>query len=133
MAAHAAMTRYGYCSRTTARYSELRNVTVHFVLIILYSLYFEYDSLLLPSASGLAGSMAELRSYYPLPPSDKRKRKAKHLKVIYVNYKGNVMKSERARRLLLLLLLLRTFGWEPPDIGSYQEVHHRLIALLHGE
>ena len=26
-----------------------------FVLIILYSLYFEYDSPLLPSASGLAG------------------------------------------------------------------------------
>ena len=33
----------------------------------------------------------------------------------------------------LLLLLLRTFGRELPDIGSYQEVHHRLIALLHGE
>jgi len=30
-------------------------------------------------------------------------------------------------------LLLRTFGRELPDIGSYQEVHHRLIALLHGE
>ena len=41
------------------------------------------------------------------------------------------MKSGRARR--LLLLLLRTFGRELPDIGSYQEVHHRLIALLHGE
>jgi len=36
-----------------------------------------------------------------------------------------------ARR--LLLLLLRTFGRELPDIGSYQEVHHRLITLLHGE
>jgi len=77
--------------------------------------------------------MAGLRSYYPSSPSDKRKRKAKHLKVIYINYKGNVMKSGRARRLLLLLLLLRTFGRELPDIGSYQEVHHRLIALLHGE
>ena len=33
----------------------------------------------------------------------------------------------------LLLLLLSTFGRELPDIGSYQEVHHRLIALLHGE
>jgi len=36
-----------------------------------------------------------------------------------------------ARR--LLLLLIRTFGRELPDIGSYQEVYHRLIALLHGE
>jgi len=44
--------------------------------------------------------------------------------MIYINYKENVMKSGRARR-LLLLLLLRTFGWELPDIGSYQEVYHR--------
>ena len=73
--------------------------------------------------------MAELRSYYPSSPSDKRKEK--HLKVIYINYKENVMKSGRARR--FLLLLLRTFGRELPDIGSYQEVHHCLIALLHGE
>jgi len=50
--------------------------------------------------------------------------------MIYINYKGNVRKSGRACR---LLLLLRTFGWELPDIGGYQEVHHRLIALLHGE
>src|SRR5882757_5930394 len=41
------------------------------------------------------------------------------------------MKSGRTRR--LLLLLLRTFRRELPDISSYQEVHHRLIALLHGE
>jgi DNA-binding transcriptional LysR family regulator len=33
----------------------------------------------------------------------------------------------------LLLLLLRSFRRELPDIGSDQEVHHRLIALLHGE
>jgi len=77
--------------------------------------------------------MAEPRSYYPSSPSDKRPRKAKHLKVVYLNYKGNVMKSGRARRLLLLLLHLHTFGWEHPDISSCQEVHHRLIALLHGE
>jgi len=32
----------------------------------------------------------------------------------------------------LFLLLLRTFGRELPDIGSYQEVHHRLIARLNG-
>jgi hypothetical protein len=44
-----------------------------FVLIILYSLYLEYDSPLVPSASGLAGSRAELHSYYPSSPSDKRK------------------------------------------------------------
>ena len=50
---------------------------------------------------------------------------------VYIIDKGNVMKSGRARRLLLLLLLLRTFGRELPDIGSYQEVHHRLIAHLH--
>ena len=77
--------------------------------------------------------MAELRSYYLSSPSDKRKRKAKHLKVIYVNYKGNVMKSGRACRLLLLLLLLRTSGRELLNITSYLEVHHRLIALVHGE
>jgi hypothetical protein len=41
------------------------------------------------------------------------------------------MKSERAHR--LLLLLPRTLGQELPDIGSHQEVHHRLIALRHGE
>jgi len=57
--------------------------------------------------------------------------KAKHL-MIYINYKENEMKSGRACR-LSLLLLLRTFGWELPDIGSYQEVHHHPIALLHGE
>jgi hypothetical protein len=33
----------------------------------------------------------------------------------------------------LLLLLFRTFGRELPDIGSYQELHHRLIAHLLGE
>jgi len=57
--------------------------------------------------------------------------KEKHL-MIYMNYKGNVMKSGRARRLLLLLLLRRS-GRELRNIGCYQEVHHRLIALLHGE
>jgi len=103
-----------------------------FVLIRLYSLYVEYDSPLLPTASRLAGWMAEIRSYYTSSPSDKRKRKAQHLKVVYVNYKGNVMTSGRDCRLLLLLLLLRTFGRELPNISSYQEVHHRLIALLHG-
>jgi len=77
--------------------------------------------------------MAELCSFYPSSSSDKRKRKAKHLNVIYVNYKGNVMTSERAGQLLLLLLLHSTFWWELPVIGSYQEVHHLLIALLHGE
>jgi len=41
------------------------------------------------------------------------------------------MTSGRAR--WLLLLLLRTFGRELPDIGGSQEVHHCLIALLHGE
>jgi len=41
------------------------------------------------------------------------------------------MKSGRARR--LLLLQLRTLWREFPDIGSYQEDHHRLIVLLHGE
>jgi len=39
------------------------------------------------------------------------------------------MKSRRARR----LLLLRPFGRELPDISGRQEVHHRFIALLHGE
>jgi len=52
--------------------------------------------------------------------------------MIYINYKENVIKSGRARR-LSHLLLVRTFGWELPDIGSYLEVHPRPIALLHGE
>jgi hypothetical protein len=49
------------------------------------------------------------------------------------------MKSRRARRLLLLPPLpagsysSTHFGWELPDIRSRQEVHHRLIALHHGE
>jgi len=42
------------------------------------------------------------------------------------------MKSWRARR-LLLLFLLRTFGQELPDIGTYPKVHHWHFALLHGE
>jgi len=42
------------------------------------------------------------------------------------------MKSGGARR-LSLLLFLRMFGRELPDIGSNQEVHHHLITLLHGE
>jgi len=33
----------------------LQNDMISFVLIILYSLYLEYDSPLIPSASGLAG------------------------------------------------------------------------------
>ena len=40
---------------TAPRMDGIRNVMVLFVLIILYSLYVEYDSPLLPSASGLAG------------------------------------------------------------------------------
>lgn len=32
-----------------------------------------------------------------------------------------------------LFLLLSTFEWELPNIGSYQEVHNRLIAFLHGQ
>jgi hypothetical protein len=80
--------------------------------------------------------MAELHSCYPSSPSDKRN----HLKMIdKLQRKWDEIKESPpaltpppvARR--LLLLLLRTFGWELPDIGSYQEVHHRLIAFLHGE
>jgi len=56
--------------------------------------------------------------------------KEKHL-MSYIKYKENVMKSGRARR--LLLLLLRTFGWELPDIGTIQDVGHRFIAFLHGK
>ena len=52
--------------------------------------------------------------------------------MIYINYKWNVKKSGRAHG-LLLLLLLHMLGWKLPDIGSYQEGHHPLIALLHGE
>jgi len=44
------------------------SAVLFFVLIILYSLYLEYDSPLVPSASGLAGYMAELHSYYPSSP-----------------------------------------------------------------
>jgi hypothetical protein len=33
----------------------------------------------------------------------------------------------------LLLVLLYTCGRQLPDIGSYQEVHHRFIAVPHGE
>ena len=49
------------------------------------------------------------------------------------------MKSRRARRLLFLRPLPAGssssvyFGRELPDISSRQEVHHRFIALLHGE
>jgi len=48
-----------------------------------------------------------------------------------MRYKGNEMKSRktRGRRLLLLHSLER----ELPDISGCQEVHHRFIALLHGE
>ena len=52
--------------------------------------------------------------------------------MIYINYQEIVMKTGRARW-LSLLVLLHTFVCELPDIGSYQEVHHRLIALHHGE
>jgi hypothetical protein len=49
------------------------------------------------------------------------------------------MKSRRARRLLFLRPLPAgsyssvDFWRERPDISSRQEVHHRFIALLHGE
>ena len=44
--------------------------------------------------------MAELHSYYPSSPSDKRKKASKSGK--YISYKGKGMKSRRARRSLLL-------------------------------
>ena len=80
--------------------------------------------------------MAELHSCYPSSPSDIRK----HLKMIdNLQRKWDEIRESPpaltpppvVRR--LLLLLLRTFGRELPDIGRYQEVHHRLITLLHGE
>jgi len=66
--------------------------------------------------------------------------KGKHLEVFYkLQRKCDEIRESLpvltpppvARRLLLLLLC--TFGRELPDIGSYQEVHHRYIALLHAE
>jgi len=79
--------------------------------------------------------MAELHSCYPSSPSDKRK----HLKNAQIEYKGKGMKSGRARWLLFLRPLSAGsyssvhFGLELPDISSRQKVHHRFIALLHGE
>jgi hypothetical protein len=70
------------------------------VLIILYSLYLQYDSPLVPYTSGLAGWMAELHCYYPSSPSDVRKKASTSGK--YISYTGNGMKSRRARRPLLL-------------------------------
>jgi len=49
-----------------------------------------------------------------------------------MRYKGDGMKSQRRDR-RLLLLRLRPLGWELPDISGRQEVHHRSIALFHGE
>jgi len=49
-----------------------------------------------------------------------------------MRYKGNEMKWN-PRRGDRQLLLLHPFGRELPDIRGRQEVHHRFIALLHGE
>jgi hypothetical protein len=80
-----------------------------FVLIILYSLYLEYDSPLVPSASGLVGKMAELHSYYPSSPSDKRKKAYKSGRYIIQRKRGEGKESPLTltpphvvRRLLLL-------------------------------
>ena len=82
-----------------------------FVLIILYSLYLEYDSPLVPSASGLAGYMAELHSYYPSSPSDKRKKASKSGRYIIQRERGEIKEGPPARtpppvarRILLLCL-----------------------------
>jgi len=83
-----------------------------FVLIILYSLYLEYDNPL-------------IHSCYSSSPSDKWKHRKRSIR-----YKGNGMKSQRKGR---RLLLLRSFWRELPDISGCQEVHHRFIALLLGE
>jgi hypothetical protein len=78
--------------------------------------------------------MAELHSYYLLSPSDKRK----HLKAIdKIQRKWDEIKENPPALTPLPIvrqpLLLCTFGRELPDISSYQEVHHRFIALLHRE
>jgi alpha-beta hydrolase superfamily lysophospholipase len=115
---------------------DVNGMKVLFVLIILYSLYLEYDSPLIPSASGLAGLMAELHSCYPSSPFDKRK----HLKAIDTTHKkrdkewDEITESPPALTpppVTRWLLLLRPFGRKLPDISSHQEVHDRLIALLH--
>jgi len=67
--------------------------------------------------------MAELHSCYPSSPSDKRKQLKKWL----MKYKRNHTKRDHR------LLLLHSLGWELSDISGRQEVHHRFIALLHGE
>jgi hypothetical protein len=89
--------------------------------------------------------MAELHSCYPSSPFDTRKKERKKGrkqvsdKLVNIEYKGKGMKSRRARRLLFLRPLPAGssssvhFGWELPDISGRQEVHHRFIALLHGE
>jgi len=70
------------------------------------------------------------------------KRKEKYLKVIIkLQWKWKCDEIRKSPLVLtpppvarrLLLLLFRTFGREVPDLGRYQEVHHCLIALLHGE
>jgi len=40
MAAHAVMTRYGACRRTTARYSKLRNLMVRLLAFLLIARYY---------------------------------------------------------------------------------------------
>lgn len=42
-----------------------------FLSIILYSLYLKYESLFIPSTSGLAGETGELHTCFLVSPSDK--------------------------------------------------------------
>jgi len=85
--------------------------------------------------------MAELHSCYPSSPFDTRKKERKQASdtLINIEYKGKGMKSRRAHQLLFLRPLPPGssssvhFGWELPDIGSRQEVHHSFIAFLHRE
>jgi hypothetical protein len=90
--------------------------------------------------------MAELHSYYPSSPSDKRKKPSKSGKYIIQRKRDEIKESPPAltpppiaRRPLLLRPLpacsssSACFGQEFPDISGPQEVHHCLFTFLCGE
>ena len=136
-------------------YISSLSLSLFFVLIILYSLYLEYDSPLIPPPPGWP---ARWRSSTPATRRPLLTKERKHLKNGRIGYigkerngkrKGKKDKTRESSPALIpppvacRLLFLRPlpagsyssvhFGRELPDISGRQEVHHRLVALLHGE
>jgi hypothetical protein len=77
--------------------------------------------------------MAKLRNCYPSTALTKDSKSESTSKKINKKHKKRTEKRDHRLKDPRRTSIFRSLGRELPDVSSRQEVHHRLVALLHGK